>query len=297
MVSTYIASARAPTRYVGKCGPCGRPVSGTAGAAGDRVSLACPDCAGTVAGERVYGTLSRMECAGACMSAYGPSCECACGGVNHSARWSKAGTMLAGELQAYRARVAREAGKREARREGEQRRTRSRFEEWRTAHPALAAMLARPEDHGGFMLDMAWQVARGEPLSERQTEVAERIAGEITARAEREAAERAESRPVPAGKGIVITGEVVHTKLVDNYHAPHRDACTSKMLVKGDGWKIWATIPASIDDVNATTPGNLGGLRGKVVRFTADVAVSREDPSFGIAKRPRKAEILTPATV
>ena len=69
------------------------------------------------------------------------------------------------------------------------------------------------------------------------------------------------------------------------------------MLVKGDGWKIWATIPASIDDVNATTPGNLGGLRGRTVRFVADVTVSREDPSFGIAKRPRKAEILEPAAV
>lgn len=205
--------------------------------------------------------------------------------------------MLASELQAYRDRTEREAAKREARREGERRRAESAFETWRVEHPALAAMLARPEDHDGFMLDMAWRVARREPLSDRQTEVAERIAGEITARREREAAGRANARPVPAGKGITVTGEVVSTKLVDNYHAPHRDACTSKMLVKGDGWTVWATIPASIDDVNATTPGNLGGLRGKTVRFTADVQPSRDDPSFGIAKRPRKAEILEPAAV
>ena len=295
MVSTYIASARATTRYVGKCNPCGRPVSGTVDGAGDRAGLACPDCGATVNGERVYGTVSRMDCAGACMSAYGPSCECACGGVNHSARWSKTGTMLAGELAAYRDRMAREAGKREARREGERRRARSAFEEWRTAHPALAAMLATPEDHGGFMLDMAWQVARGEPLSERQTEVAERIAGEITARAQREAADRANARPVPTGKGITVTGEVVSTRLDDS---PYGYGCAvSKMLVKGDGWKIWSTIPGSINDVNATTPGSLGGLRGKVVRFTADVQASRDDPSFGIAKRPRKAEILEPAAV
>ena len=196
-VSVHVVSARATSRYVGKCAPCGRPVSGTVDSAGDRAGLACPDCGATVSGERVYGTVSAMDCTTACMAAYGPSCECQCGGENHSARWSKAGTMLASELQAYRDRMAREAGKREARREGERRAARSAFETWRDAHPALAAMLTRTEDHGGFMLDMAWRVARGEPLSDRQTEVAERIAGEITARARTgsaaEACERAAS--------------------------------------------------------------------------------------------------------
>ena len=268
-----------------------RPVSGTVDNPGDRASLTCPDCGGQVDGERVYGTVSAMDCAAACMAAYGPSCECQCGGQNHSARWSKAGTMLASELQAYRDRVAREAGKREARREGERRRARSAFEAWRAEHPALAAMLARTEDHGGFMLDMAWKVARSEPLSDRQTEVAERIAREITERAERETEDRANARPVPTGKGVTVTGQVVSTRLDDS---PYGYGCSvSKMLVKGDGWKIWATIPGSIDDVNLTTPGNLGGLRGKVVRFTADVTVSKDDPSFGYAKRPRKAEILS----
>jgi hypothetical protein len=202
--------------------------------------------------------------------------------------------MLAGELEAYRAAQERTEVKRAARREGERKRAQSAFDAWASKHGALAAALAGQEFGGDFMTDMSWHVLRGEPLTERQTEVAERIMREDAARAEREAAERANAKPVPAGKAIEITGTVVHVRMEDTPFA--YDSTVTKMLVTGDGWKIWVTVPAALDNVNATTPGNLCGLRGKVVRFVADVQASRDDPAFGYGKRPRRAEILTAVT-
>jgi len=301
MVTTYLVSARPTSRYVGTCRPCGRPVAGIAETGESRASIICPDCHAQVKGERVYGTVSAMDCNAACMGAAGPVCECACGGANHCGAWSQAGEMLAGELEAYRAREARKSAERERRATVERTARQREFDRWREANADLAAFLATAGDGEpgpvplpAFLADMAELAAGGKPLSERQSETAARVMAEHQARAAQRAAETAHTRPVPTGKAIQITGEVIHTRLDDSPFG--YGYCVSKMLVRGDGWKVWATIPASIDDINATAPGNIGGLRGKVVRFTADVAASRDDASFGYAKRPRRAEILTAVT-
>lgn len=299
MVTTYVVSATPTRRFVGRCAPCGRPVSGIVDGAAyrdKRAYVTCPDCSRVVSAEQIFGTVSAMDCTAACMGAAGPSCECQCGGENHSARWSQRGEMLASELDAYRAREARKQAEREARRERAARLARREFDAWASEHPALVALLASEDGTGnGFLDDLGFTVRRGEILTGRQTEVAERIAGEVAQRREREAAERENARPVPTGKAITVTGEVVSTRLDDSPYS--YGGCVSKMLVKGDGWKVWATIPESINSISATTPGNLGGLRGKTVRFVADVTPSRDDPAFGFAKRPRRAEILTTAAV
>lgn len=294
MITTYVVSAEPTRRFVGKCQPCGRPVSGIVEGAAyrDRTAyITCPDCGHVVQGEQVFGTVSAMDCTAACMGASGPNCECQCGGQNHSARWSERGEMLASELDAYRAREARKEAERAARRERLAKLARAEYDAWAGEHPALAELLsADSEPANGFLAEMRYIVRRGEPLSERQTEVAERIAGELAERQAREAAEQASAKPVPTGKAITVTGEVVHTRIEDSPFGYGRSVC--KMLVKGDGWKIWATIPEALNDVNATTRGNLGGLRGRTVRFVADVTASRDDASFGYAKRPRQAVIV-----
>lgn len=84
--------------------------------------------------------------------------------------------------------------------------------------------------------------------------------------------------PVVCGKGVTVEGEVLSTKTVDGDYG-----VTFKMLVlDARGFKVWSTIPAAIDVE-----------RGDVVRFVANVDVSRDDPCFGFASRPRRAEVLT----
>lgn len=304
-MNTFLVSAQPTTGFLVRCEPCQRPVRSTVdgGRAGDHLSVTCPDCSGHVMAQRIYGTVNRMECDPRCEGATGPVCSCACGGGNHGGTWIGKGTLLADELARYRAAQDKVAAKREAKRETERKRAASAFEIWATDNKTLIGYFS---DHpaselGSFMSDMACKVMRHEILSPRMVEVAERIIREDAEREARDAAAEARkaeearnAKPVPTGKAIMVTGTVVHTRLDESYHG-YREVVTSKMLVAGDGWKIWSTIPRAIDDVNKTTPGNLGGLKGKTVTFTADVSLSTKDPdpSFGIAKRPRNAEIIT----
>lgn len=81
--------------------------------------------------------------------------------------------------------------------------------------------------------------------------------------------------PVVVGKGVTVEGEVLSTKTIDGDYG-----VTYKMLVLDErGFKVWSTIPSAIDVE-----------RGDRVRFVANVDVSHDDPCFGFASRPRKAE-------
>lgn len=56
-----------------------------------------------------------------------------------------------------------------------------------------------------------------------------------------------------------------------------------KALIKTvEGWKVWGTLPAAIDDVE----------RGTKVQFDAKVTPSDDDPKFGFFKRPTKAALV-----
>jgi hypothetical protein len=111
----------------------------------------------------------------------------------------------------------------------------------------------------------------------------ERIAEE---RAAREAREAETSSPVVEGR-IVVVGEVLTTKWQENDYGG-----SLKMLVRDDrGFKVWGTVPASIDLVGDV--GQQRGLgHGDRVRFTATVEASGDDKTFGFFKRPTKAELL-----
>lgn len=89
---------------------------------------------------------------------------------------------------------------------------------------------------------------------------------------------------VPTGR-VVIEGTVLSTKSVEQQAGPYGTQWVTKMLVQADeGWKVWSTLPSSLP---ASTD------KGDRIRFTATVTASDDDPTFGFAKRPAKAEVLS----
>lgn len=124
-------------------------------------------------------------------------------------------------------------------------------------------------------------------LSTKQAELIERLVGELETaevetakRAAARAQEEADAKPVPVGK-VVIEGEVLVVKAQANDFDPWGGSVL-KMLVAGDGWKVWGTVPRAIDGVD----------KGARVRFTATVKAKDGEPSFGYYSRPSKAEVL-----
>ncbi|QXE31788.1 hypothetical protein [Microbacterium paraoxydans] len=88
--------------------------------------------------------------------------------------------------------------------------------------------------------------------------------------------ELAARRPVPTGRTL-IQGEILATKTTDTQWG-----ITVKILVQGEGWRVWGTKPSEISTA----------ARGDVVAFTATVSASDDDDSFGFYSRPTKAHII-----
>ena len=137
----------------------------------------------------------------------------------------------------------------------------------------------------GFVADIAWKLERSGELSERQIAAVEKAIVQSTERndewAARKAVEAAEPKvEAPEGR-VVVEGEVLSTKWVENDFGG-----ALKMLVKADGFRVWSTVPASIDYNGDHT------FVGTKIKFTATLTRSNDDPSFAFAKRPTKAERL-----
>jgi hypothetical protein len=156
--------------------------------------------------------------------------------------------------------------------------------------PALGQTWGEANDKGwaiGVLDDIASRARRYGDLSTKQAEFVTRLVGELES-AEEETAKRdavkaqeeANAKPVPTGK-VVIEGEVLTVKPVVNDFDPYGGSVL-KMLVSGDGWKVWGSVPRSIDGVD----------KGAMVRFTATVKAKDGEPSFGYYSRPTKAEVL-----
>ena len=110
----------------------------------------------------------------------------------------------------------------------------------------------------------------GEP-TEKQRAAVNRLVESLTA-PEREVV------PVPEGKGIQITGEVISVKIKYSQYGEQL-----KMLVEDDrGFRVWGSVPKKISDVE----------KGNRVTFRASVERSLDDAGFGFYKRPTKAEII-----
>ena len=131
-------------------------------------------------------------------------------------------------------------------------------------------------------------------ISEKQVAFVKKLEAELKA--------KGPAVPVLVGKDVTITGTVRSLKAVDGFR---RGSEVTKMLVEDDrGFKVYGTAPAVLlENVFAVDRRNLEHaargealedvpLKGKRVTFVASVEASRNDPSFGLFKRPRKAAVL-----
>lgn len=122
-------------------------------------------------------------------------------------------------------------------------------------------------------------------LSIKQWALAKKLLREGMERDAQRAEERAKLTPIPAdvlANRTTITGTVLTTKMQDGYYGT-----TYKMLVLDDrGFKVWGTVPNSIDDV--VYNGRQAGATIRV-EFTAAIDASDDDDTFGFFKRPTKA--------
>ena len=101
--------------------------------------------------------------------------------------------------------------------------------------------------------------------------------------------------PVPdATSRIEVIGTVIQTKLKWTEFGE-----TLKMLIFCEGdegrFKLWGTVPrALIEQVSDQTIKDRDAtLKGSLVKFTAKISQSSDDPCFGFFNRPSKATVLT----
>lgn len=155
-------------------------------------------------------------------------------------------------------------------------------------HPIIVAAFDDSRFDGNyFVQDVARRFQGSTPeLSEKQVEALYRTIkrqAEFDARKAREAEEHPPA-PVVAGKGVVVTGEILSLKVKTSYYGD-----VLKMTVRDDrGFKVWGSVPSSIDTDTL--------IAGQRVTFTANVETSDRDEAFGFFNRPRKAEILQTTT-
>jgi hypothetical protein len=294
---TIILAATRTVVFLGVCDPCKRPVRARDEQAPGRYArLTCPQCSRYVTGERLFATINADPCHGRCMGATGPSCSCSCGGANHGRLWEYASEETETALTAYRARIAQQEADAEARRKAKENARRKAFQPWADEHADVIEYLGDGsafdtfgEHRNDFLYDMARLVNRYQSLSDRQTAAVIRCRDAQRRLEARRAEEAANARPVPTGDAVDITGEIIYTDIKENPYGP---GARYLMLIKGEGWKVWSTIPANLRGQVHT----LSDLRGKRVQLTAAVEAKPNDPTTGNAKRPRKAILIDSPT-
>lgn len=295
MVTTYIARTRALPVFLGKCEACVRPVRAEDDAEqSDHVRRPCPDCGQPVKVERLYGTVSEMACNALCEGAGGPSCDCACGGINHGGAWSKPGHMLASELATYRAGIAKRDAERQQRRERERAAERREFDTWQASNSALVTDLLAVDWYegkfpNGFLADMADIVRRHKILTERQAEAAARTIAKRRDAAQRDAERAATATDVPTGRHT-ITGTVVGKYWKDNPFSPY-GAQTLCIVVDAGTYRVRGTCPDALM-VHRAPNGSFGGgdgiANGDRVTFSAELKPDGRELGSGYFKRPTK---------
>jgi hypothetical protein len=295
MTTTYIASASPLQAFIGICEPCKRPVKTASDVfMGDHYPAICPDCHKPVTLQRIYGTVSKMDCHPACQSAYGPICICGCGGINHGDVWTRTGEMLADCLAVYRADRARREAIVAKRRDARAAKAQAEFDAWRDANAALVAELTAtdwivnpyPND---FLDSMARIVADSGILTERQAEatahtlnrrreVRERVAAE-------QAAREATATDVPTGR------QVISGPIVNSWHWDGGDHGPSiKIKVDCGTYQVRGTCPkALIDETSGDWDDLPATLKGRHVTLTATLKPDGQELGQGYFNRPSKA--------
>lgn len=296
----HIIAEKPTYRFLGTCDDCVRPIAvESATIIGSATTIPCGQCGKPVTARRLVAVTTEDTCDGSCMSAVGPNCSCGCGGVNHGRSWGVLHTTLEFQdaLEAFRAKAAKKEAAREKRAEQARSAAEEYFAEWLDSldadEKAAVDWVLSDASDSDFLDDMRRiLLPPAKPLTDNQLNACRRIHASSMARKARQELEAATAKPVPLGKNVTVEGEVVSVKPQDSGYGYR--STTYKMLVVGDGWKVWGTVPGNLADVNATTADNYFGLKGKRIRFVAEITLKNDgsDPSFGLAKRPKNAEIL-----
>jgi len=171
------------------------------------------------------------------------------------------------------------------------------------ANPGLESCF---DSDNSFVQDVLGRLTKYGELSERQIAA---VIKAVKRDADWEVKKAVEARAMesaadaPTGK-VTITGEILSTKWQESMYGS-----TRKMIVKTeDGWKLWVTVPSSIEDVmdcklssscwsdhaeGKTEYRDVHKLEGKTVTLTATVTPSDRDPKFAFGKRPTKARLVS----
>ena len=155
--------------------------------------------------------------------------------------------------------------------------------EWLGTQPdELTQMIANRSEwtHNSFISDILIQGSI-RTLTERQVEAVLEAAKKDVERQAQVAAELVAAESLPLGT-VTIEGEILAIKSQENRYG--YGSSSLKMLVKGNGWKVWGTFPTKL----------YGAEVGDTVRFVAEVSTS-DDPTFGFFSRPKNAEVVKEA--
>ena len=115
-----------------------------------------------------------------------------------------------------------------------------------------------------FVKDIRDKAARYGSISEAQANAVRK------ALAPKPAAEQVEGKPVPEGR-VRLTGKILRITSQDSPWGRQ-----TKMLLQGDGWKVYGTYPAGLE-----------AGEGDEVSFTATVEAKPGESSFGFFSRPK----------
>ena len=136
------------------------------------------------------------------------------------------------------------------------------------------------------------------PLSEKQVNAVLKVR-DTNAKWKAEMERRdAELNVVIEGDGIEVSGEIVKAKSVPTGFGSYRyPDYTTKITIKDDrNFMLHGTCPRQIiDEVvhsDVFDGRDLDKLVGTRVKFIANVTASKDRPTFGFYKRPRKPELL-----
>lgn len=145
-------------------------------------------------------------------------------------------------------------------------------------------------------LDIYHKLRKYGSISEKQVALVHKIAqGTIDYQARVEERERiaAAAPDAPSGKQTV-SGTVVSLKSQETYFGGVRQYSLKMLVVSDEGWKVWATVPASLADIPIKDEtGYVMGSRcvdsGEHITFDVTLEPSPDDKKFAFGKRPTKA--------
>lgn len=294
---TLVSTARPLSIFIGECPKCHNPVrEEMPDQLLDRSVLTCPDCKVLANVERVYGVQTDGICDPSCQGARGKYCSCSCGGVNHGGAFSKTSHLRASAIEKLSEKREVVRVKREKRETAKKQKGQQEFAEWTSENADIVQFLDAAferGDTGAFLIDMYWNLRNEKLLTPRQTEATRNSIEKRIDWAERDAYrendDRVNGKPVPEGR-MNLSGRIVSRKYKGadyGYEQPQY-----KMLVKCDGFKVWGSVPASLqDEVFAYTEDNKVPPN-MYVAFSATVRRSDDDPYFGFFSRPTKARLI-----